>query len=74
MVLKVLLCLTQYRRFARDGEVSSDPLSYGSYSHVRVGSYGVDYEILAESVNNRLSFLLVMPRQGNIQPLCMVPT
>ncbi|KAK9674438.1 hypothetical protein RND81_12G232500 [Saponaria officinalis] len=34
----------------------SDPLSYGSYSHIRVGSTGVDYDILAENVGNRLFF------------------
>lgn len=34
----------------------SDPLSYGSYSHVSVQSSGSDYDILAESVGNRLFF------------------
>ncbi|CAK9325156.1 unnamed protein product [Citrullus colocynthis] len=34
----------------------SDPFSYGSYSHVQVGSTGSDYDILAESVWNRLFF------------------
>lgn len=34
----------------------SDPLSYGSYSHVRVHSSGSDYDIMAESVFNRLFF------------------
>ncbi|GAB2258852.1 hypothetical protein Droror1_Dr00015012 [Drosera rotundifolia] len=35
---------------------SSDPLSYGSYSHVRVHSSGSDYDILAESIEDRLFF------------------
>ncbi|KAL5061785.1 hypothetical protein RYX36_023522 [Vicia faba] len=34
----------------------SDPLSYGSYSHVSVHSSGKDYDILAENVGNRLFF------------------
>lgn len=34
----------------------SDPLSYGSYSHVSVQSSGGDYDILAETVGNRLFF------------------
>ncbi|WJX64199.1 Lysine-specific histone demethylase 1 2 [Trifolium repens] len=34
----------------------SDPLSYGSYSHVSVHSSGQDYDILAENVGNRLFF------------------
>lgn len=34
----------------------TDPLSYGSYSHVRVQSSGNDYDILAESLGNRLFF------------------
>ncbi|GAB2284560.1 Lysine-specific histone demethylase 1 2 [Dionaea muscipula] len=35
---------------------SGDPLSYGSYSHVRVLSSGSDYDILAESIEGRLFF------------------
>lgn len=34
----------------------TDPLSYGSYSHVSVHSSGKDYDILAENVGNRLFF------------------
>ncbi|XVF04107.1 hypothetical protein REPUB_Repub05bG0053300 [Reevesia pubescens] len=34
----------------------NDPLSYGSYSHVRVQSSGGDYDILSESVGSRLFF------------------
>lgn len=33
-----------------------DPLSYGSYSHIRVQSSGNDYDILAESVSGCLFF------------------
>ncbi|CAI9088574.1 OLC1v1022931C1 [Oldenlandia corymbosa var. corymbosa] len=35
---------------------SSDPFSYGSYSHVQVQSSGSDYDILSESVGTRLFF------------------
>lgn len=34
----------------------ADPLSYGSYSHIRVKSSGKDYDILAENVGGRLFF------------------
>ncbi|KAL0295236.1 UNVERIFIED_CONTAM: Lysine-specific histone demethylase 12 [Sesamum radiatum] len=34
----------------------TDPLSYGSYSHIRVQSSGNDYDILAEPVGGRLFF------------------
>ncbi|CAA0815945.1 Lysine-specific histone demethylase 1 homolog 2 [Striga hermonthica] len=34
----------------------SDPLSYGSYSHIKVQSSGDDYDILAESIGGRLFF------------------
>ncbi|KAK6131568.1 hypothetical protein DH2020_034679 [Rehmannia glutinosa] len=34
----------------------TDPLSYGSYSHIKVQSSGNDYDILAENVGGRLFF------------------
>ncbi|MQL80104.1 hypothetical protein Taro_012556 [Colocasia esculenta] len=34
----------------------SDPLCLGSYSHIRVGSSGSDYDVLAESIGGRLFF------------------
>ena len=37
-------------------EWGSDPISFGSYSHVRVQSSGSDYDILAENLGGRLFF------------------
>jgi [histone H3]-N6,N6-dimethyl-L-lysine4 FAD-dependent demethylase len=34
----------------------SDPFCSGSYSHIRVGSSGADYDILAESINEQVFF------------------
>ncbi|KAL9651324.1 hypothetical protein ABK040_001276 [Willaertia magna] len=34
----------------------NDPFSTGSYSYVRLGSTGEDYDILAESIDNRIYF------------------